>query len=407
MKYRTPLWTVLSLLTVALATGCAYPLPGKHIDQVGPREPHFVPKRNVLPPADMLMHPGPGVGGPGPGVIGAAPLMHGPCGPGAYGMSSQVGFLRPDGMTVSWDISAPGAFDSEPLVVPGRFNFPQGAIYRLKLTSIPGRPGVELYPTIEIAPSTPRIEAFLAHSAIPVEFTEEDFDQVLTGNFVTKVIFLPDAEYQELAVAGVETLVSTRLDPGIDPIVEADRRGSIMAIIRLGNKDLQAGGGMALAGRDGPIVQASAHSPLPCGPAGCAVGSPMGMSNTPLPMGMPPAFVAGVTAPMYGMPITGTPIGLPGPPHIPLGVPAGLQRHTMVNHTHVHIPGPVEKFKIDVKQTPGLSYPKPVSHVHVKERSLTGHGHLHQPLREKFQTVPGAVGGGGEACAEACDYDAP
>ena len=40
----------------------------------------------------------------------------------------------------------------------------------------------------------------------------------------------------------------------------------------------------------------------------------------------PPGYVAGVTAPQYGMPMCGTPIGLAGPPHIPLGVPAGLQR---------------------------------------------------------------------------------
>ena len=136
-----------------------------------------------------------------------------------------------------------GAFDSEPLICPGRYNFPQGAIYRLKLSNIPGRPAVELYPTLEVGPMMPRTEAFLAHNAIPVQFTEEDFDQVLTGNFVTKVIYLPDPQYQELALAGVETLVSTRLDPGVDPIIEADRRGAILAIIRLGNKDLQVPGG--------------------------------------------------------------------------------------------------------------------------------------------------------------------
>ena len=100
---------------------------------------------------------------------------------------------------------------------------------------------MELYPTLEVAPVTPRTDAYLAHSPIPVQFTEEDFDQVLSGNFVTKVIYLPDPEFQELALAGVETLVSTRLDPGVDPIAEADRRGSILAIVRMGNKDLEAG----------------------------------------------------------------------------------------------------------------------------------------------------------------------
>src|SRR6185312_4906177 len=114
--------------------------------------------------------------------------------------------------------------------------------------------------------------------------------QVLSGNFVTKVIYLPDAEYQELALAGVETLVSTRLDPGVDPIVEADRRGSILAIVRLGNKDLQVAGGEG--GDNDGVVQAGYME-------GCGA-----------PGGLPPGFVAGVTAPQYGMPMCGTPIGL-------------------------------------------------------------------------------------------------
>ena len=159
-------------------------------------------------------------------------------GPG-YGMNfpaSQIGFIGPDGMQVHWDVTEFGGFDSEPLVTPGRYDFAQGAIYRLKLTDIPGQEGLELYPTLEVAPVTPRTDAFLAHNAIPFQLTDEDLDQVTSGNFVTKVVYLPDPEYQELAVAGVETLVSTRLDPGCDPVVEADRRGSILAIIRIGNQ---------------------------------------------------------------------------------------------------------------------------------------------------------------------------
>src|SRR4029079_15208064 len=112
-----------------------------------------------------------------------------------------------------------------------------------------------------IGPPTPRTDAYLAHNAIPVQFSEEDFDQVLTGNFVTKVIYLPDAEFQELAVAGVETLVSTRLDPGVDPIVEADRRGAIMAIVRMGNKDLEVPGGEEFVGgmgMGGPMAMGGA-----------------------------------------------------------------------------------------------------------------------------------------------------
>jgi hypothetical protein len=368
--------------------------------------------RNNLPPANMLMEPGPGVGGPGPGIItppemgpmggGVVPCSAcgpggpgGPCGPGGPGMggmmpgmggmmpgmpgmggmaTSQVAFSSPDGMAVSWDIGGMGAFDSEPLIVPARYNFPIGAIYRLKLTNIPGRPGVELYPTLEIGPPTPRTEAYLAHNAIPAQFTEEDLDQVLSGNFVTKVVYLPDPEFQELAIAGVETLVSTRLDPGFDPIVEADRRGAILAIIRVGNKDLEAAGGEAeLAGMGG-------YGGAMCGPGGspCVPGITGAM-----PAGTPAAFIAGMTAPEYGMPTCGTPIGLPGPAHIPLGVPAGLQKHVMKNHTKMHIPSPVRRFKVDVREKPGFSYPEPVRNVRITEHKHMPPVLFHQPIGDK------------------------
>ena len=43
----------------------------------------------------------------------------------------------------------------------------------MKLTNIPGRPGVELYPTLEVGPTVVRTAAYLAHNAIPVQFTED------------------------------------------------------------------------------------------------------------------------------------------------------------------------------------------------------------------------------------------
>ena len=77
---------------------------------------------------------------------------------------------------------------------------------------------------------------------------------------------MPNPESQELALAGVETLVSTRLEPGKDPIIEATRHGAILAVVRLGNKDLQlpAAGG----GRDG-VTATSYQVPLACPMGGC------------------------------------------------------------------------------------------------------------------------------------------
>jgi hypothetical protein len=370
MKLRLSL-SILSAAVVASTLGCA-----------------AAPYAHNLPPAQQLLEPGPGVGGPGPGVLPPAlpPAMIPISMP-----TVQVLFARPEAMQVRWDVGGAGLFDSTPLVVPARQNFPQNGIYRLKVTEI-GRPGVELYPTLEIGPTTPRSEAFLAHNAIPIQFTEEDFDQVLAGNFVTKVIYLPDPEFQDLALAGVDTLVSTRLDPGIDPIVEADRRGAILAVIRLGNKDIElaVAEGAAL-GAD--AAAAAAYMAIPCGPYGYG------------PPSLPPNYVAGVTAPLYGMPMSGTPIGLPGPPHIPLGVPAGLQRHTIKNHTRMHIPEPVDHFGVHVRQQPGLSYPKPVHRVHIREQSIHPSMPFDQPhfnMHQRVGTSPFGVPAGGAGTGEYC-----
>ena len=301
--------------------------------------------------------------------------------------------------------------------MPGRQNFTQGAIYRLKLTNLPDREGVELYPTLEVAPVTPRTDAFLAHAPIPVQFTDEDLDQVLSGNYVTKVIYLPDPEFQELALSGVETLVSTRLDPGVDPIAEADRRGAIMAIVRIGNLDLQLPG-QGLAGQGGVVpaqytegsiiheggipYEGQVSGPYEgqvIGPAdeggyqggGCVDGncqeyggqygggygtpglSPMGMPTSSFaPQALPPHMVSGMSTPQWGMPMTGTPIGLPGPPHIPLGHEAGLTKHVMKNHTRVRMPPPVHKMTMNVKQRPGMNYPRPVNRVNISETNRAG-----------------------------------
>ncbi len=364
--------------------------------------------RNNLPPAHMLMEPGPGVGGPGPGV-----MMYQPGGP-MPNRASQVTFVGPEGMTVTWDISMPGQFDSEPLICPGRYNFPQGAIYRMKLTNMPARPGVELYPTLEVGSAMPRTAAFLSHNAIPVQFTDEDFDQVLSGNFVTKVIYLPDPEFQELALAGVETLVSTRLDPGVDPVVEADRRGAILAVVRLGNKDLEIPGEMIDPGEvvpasfnqvDGDYLQGNPGAMSSQAMSSQAMSS-QGMTPRGVSAGtagtIPMNYISGVTGPQYGMPMCGTPIGLPGPPHVPLGIPAGLRKHMMRNHTNVQMPRPTSRVRIDVKQTPGFRYPRPANHALILERTHKGPAVFRQPFGDKREVIrPDCYYGG---CYDSGEY---
>lgn len=250
----------------------------------------------------------PSVTGPGPGVVA---MNGGPMGGGNFGAPSpngfggagfgmfentQLSFQGVDGMQVAWDISMPGAFDSVPLVTPGLYNFESGKVYRLKLDNIPNRSDLVLYPTIEINPIIPRTRAYLDHNAIPVRFTDNDFDQVQQGNFVTKVIFLPAPEFQNIAVAGgVDTIVNTQLPAGADPIAEAQNRGAILAVIRMGNKTLDFTG--AMGGEFGFGNEMNGDRPR-----------------------VPAVPISGVNVPAFGNPETTTPYGVPGPPVLP---PAG------------------------------------------------------------------------------------
>ncbi|MCA9032449.1 MAG: hypothetical protein KDA66_16645, partial [Planctomycetaceae bacterium] len=59
---------------------------------------------------------------------------------------------------------------------------------------------------------------------IVVDVTQEDFDYVCTGNLLTKVVYLTrGVNDEEFGV--LETIASSRLQPGVDPLAEADRRG--------------------------------------------------------------------------------------------------------------------------------------------------------------------------------------
>ena len=328
------------------------------------------------PPAAMMAAPGPGVAGPGPGVLGPIGMASA----NAFnGRSTQVKFVEPEGMTVGWQI--PGGYAENQFNTPNRYSFHQGAAYRLKLTNFINREGLVLYPTLQVFPAHPQTNEFLAHSCVPFQITDEDLDQIQANNFVTKVVYLPDPQHQELAIAGVETLVSTRLDPGLDPVAEADRRGTILIVIRIGNMDLESPEVNAMISPDGTIQHAShirqvdgeknEHvAPMPIAGIGANGNSipPAQMMGVAAGFGQPPMNpVTGGPAPMWGMPITGTPIGLPGPTHLPYGGKAGLKSHTVRNRSKQHIPEPVDHFVIDVKQKPGINIPDPVKRVEYEE----------------------------------------
>ena len=356
---------------MVVSTGCANMHGGSSVLETN---------EYVNPPAAMLQRPGPMVDGPGPGVVGMlASQDHILAVPH---QSSQVKFTGQPAMIIGWKVGDGWADDQ--LFSGNRYDFRQSAVYQLKFSgfSAPGYEDLHLYPTLEVRSAHPSTHSYLEHSIVPVEITDEDLEHVVHNNMVTKVIYLPDPENQARAISGVETLISTRLAPGVDPVHQAEQLGTIMVILRFGNKNLEMPS--ARLAQDGSIrpvshtvYSGSSGQHLPPTPIATIPADAQGVPPTMIAAGggMPGAAIMPIAGmgptPAWGMPMTGTPIGLPGPPHLPYGAPAGLQQHVIRNRSKNRIPEPNDFLLIDVKHDPPINIPKPVEHVQYEETHPT------------------------------------
>lgn len=283
-----------------------------------------------------------------PGVVAAMGALPGipvmGAGMNAAGAArTSIRFTSPAGMQIGWFAPSPegrNGFTPTQLEVPGRYNFVQGGIYRLRLTNIPNRPAKEFYPTLQIMPATCRTVTFLAHSAVPISFTEEDFEQIDAGNLVIKVVYLPDPQFQDLAVAGPDEVVSTRLEPGVDPILEAQRRGSVLAVVRIGNIDLEAPNTPAMNAppQGGPFQ----GMPLMTAPGSVPPGAmPPGgpLPGTVPPGSVPPGSVPPGTLPPGALPPGSMPRG--AVPQGTLSVPMPMSANPNAGRSSVNMPATV------------------------------------------------------------------
>lgn len=299
-------------------------VPGAHAPLFGPHFGKFdsvsMAAAPTVPDSHHGILPVPGMGPPGvvaavgalvPGMTPGGPMGAPPV---AMGRTS-IKFTGPAGMSITWQL-ADGRFSEQGLKAPAAYNFLQGQIYRLRLTNLgPDFVGDVFYPTLEVAPPSPKTMTFLAHASVPITFTNEDFQQAKAGNLVVKVIYLPDRENQEFAVAGAEELVSTRLPPGADPIVEAQSRGTVLCIIRLGNIDLE--------NKNSPAMNAppglTAPRPAPPAPPMPPVPPPTEPKKSSASSDPKPAVSPGPVAPnVPAPPAATTPAPLPPlPPRVP------------------------------------------------------------------------------------------
>ena len=154
------------------------------------------------------------------------------------GYYQPVKVILPEGTAVAFAVN-----DSffVPQEAPVQVGLLVGHVYRFQITQIPYYSGAELYPTLEMInrlyPPPGKENEF----PVEIEITQEDLEFALSGRLVTRVIYLEDP-LNALATRGEEkATLSLTVEPSDHPLMEAQRKGRPMAILRMGNRQLVPG----------------------------------------------------------------------------------------------------------------------------------------------------------------------
>jgi hypothetical protein len=166
-----------------------------------------------------------------PGAIGRQRLLRG--GP-LSGYCQPVEIRAPQGARIA--PAASGAFAeaaSDKLLAGLQI----GPVYRFRITDIPGEPGVEVFPTVEMIDRTYPPAGQALKFPVPVELTRDELLMAAEGKFVTRVIYIEDpllaipiAEKTPSSTRWIETA------PGTDPLATAQGLGRPIAILRMGGR---------------------------------------------------------------------------------------------------------------------------------------------------------------------------
>ncbi len=165
----------------------------------------------------------------------------------------------------------------------------RGVGYRLRISNIPERSGVEVFPVIEVVGHLHRPEGIdPGKYPIRVIFTLDELDTVLNlGRLVTKVIYLEEPDQALPLRMTKDQIPVVTLNPAEHPLRVASALGRPMAIVRIGGRrptvEEVNGGSAGDLGLDwvgaigtGPcpfLRQDGTRCPMPCGPV-CTAPAP-------------------------------------------------------------------------------------------------------------------------------------
>jgi hypothetical protein len=118
---------------------------------------------------------------------------------------------------------------------PAQIGVRVGHLYRLKVSNMPDLPGVEIYPTIEIIDRLHPPVGKKHDFPIPVYIDRDDIESAITGNLVTRVVYIEQPQLAAPFALDSSTRVRTLL-PAQNVLAQADRYGRPAVIVRVGGR---------------------------------------------------------------------------------------------------------------------------------------------------------------------------
>jgi hypothetical protein len=111
-----------------------------------------------------------------------------------------------------------------------------GPVYRFRVTEIPGQPGVEIFPTVELIDRLYPPPGQSLRFPVPIELTQDELRLAAEGRFITRVVYVEDPDLAPAIARDANEQPWVEARAGDDPLVMADSLGRPIAIVRLGGR---------------------------------------------------------------------------------------------------------------------------------------------------------------------------
>ncbi len=116
---------------------------------------------------------------------------------------------------------------------PFAYSFVASMEHTFYVSDVPGRPDERFAFTLDVRRIDKEMyDRQLSTEPVRIDLTNEDFARIENGNAITKMIYLPREELLANGQQALKTLTSSDVGEGMDVVTEAEKLGTIIAILR-------------------------------------------------------------------------------------------------------------------------------------------------------------------------------